>query len=415
MNRMMGLCVSVALLSVSAIALVPQAGTASTGRAGDLATLRTALDEAEQAAQQARERSADLEEQAREQNRSAEKAQSEAAALAAEIQEAEAGAALAEARLRLIREERRQIDLDLAQKRQPLVKLAAALQRMTGQPKLLSVLQPGSLRETVYVRAVLDSTIPVIRQRTAGLRASLDRSRTLAAEASRTRNTLKESRQVMDTKRRELLALSTAQRQASTQSRDAARREAYNAQNLASEARSLDDLVGQLDRQGKVRTRLAALPGPRPRPGTGGSSNPALTVESGPSLSTVARTGPPSGYRLPVQGRVSSGFAEKALSGLRGSGIVLVPRRSAQVVAPAAGRVAFAGPYEGYDTIVIIEHARGWTSLVTGLAQTDVRVGDDVIANTPLGRAADSDPAIGLELRQDGEPVNPLTVAFERR
>ena len=412
MKRMIGSLAAAALFGLGMIGFTAEPGSAGTGQSADLSALRTAFDQARQAARTARERSAELEVRAREQTRQADKAQSQAAALAAEIQEAEAGADVAEAKLRLIREERRQIDRQLAEKREPLVKLAAALQRMTGQPTLLSVLQPGTLRETVYVRAVLDSTLPLIRQRTQGLRASLDRSRTLAVDASRTRNALRESRQVMDAKRRELLALSLAQRRASAQSRDAARREAYTAQNLASEARSLDDLVGRLDRQGKVRVRLAGLPGPRPRPGSGVSAGEPRPTGSGPTLGTVARTGPPEGYRLPVRGRVRSGFAEKAASGLRGSGIVLAPRRSAQVVAPAAGRVAFAGPYEGYDTIVIIEHPRGWTSLVTGLARADVSVGQEVIANAPLGRAADSDPAIGLELRRDGKPVNPLSVAL---
>ena len=80
----------------------------------------------------------------------------------------------------------------------------------------------------------------------------------------------------------------------------------------------------------------------------------------------------------------------------------------AQVVAPAAGRVAFAGPYRGYGRIVIIEHPGGWTSLVTGLARTDVAVGEQVVGGGPLGIAAQASPEITLELRRDGEAVNPL-------
>ena len=38
------------------------------------------------------------------------------------------------------------------------------------------------------------------------------------------------------------------------------------------------------------------------------------------------------------------------------------------MVAPAAGRIAYAGPFRGYGTIVIIDHGGGWTSLISGLA-----------------------------------------------
>ena len=88
--------------------------------------------------------------------------------------------------------------------------------------------------------------------------------------------------------------------------------------------------------------------------------------------------------------------------------MTLAPRPGAQVVAPAAGRVVFAGPYRGYGRIVIIEHAGGWTSLVTGLARTDVLVGETLVAGAPLGIAAQTDPQVTVELRGDAGPVNPL-------
>ena len=42
----------------------------------------------------------------------------------------------------------------------------------------------------------------------------------------------------------------------------------------------------------------------------------------------------------------------------------------------------FAGAYRGYGRIVIIEHANGWTSLVTGLGNLVARVGQDVVAGS---------------------------------
>ena len=57
---------------------------------------------------------------------------------------------------------------------------------------------------------------------------------------------------------------------------------------------------------------------------------------------------------------------------------------------------------------MIIEHPGGWTSLVTGLSRIDAEVGDEVIAGAPLGIADSEEPNIGIELRREGEPVNPL-------
>ena len=74
-------------------------------------------------------------------------------------------------------------------------------------------------------------------------------------------------------------------------------------------------------------------------------------------------------------------------------GVTLAPRANAQVVAPAAGRVAFSVPYRGYGQIVIIEHAGGWSSLVTGLARSDVSVGEQLVDGAPIGVAG---PGSGL-------------------
>jgi septal ring factor EnvC (AmiA/AmiB activator) len=115
----------------------------------------------------------------------------------------------------------------------------------------------------------------------------------------------------------------------------------------------------------------------------------------------------PKPYLLPVTGRTVAGFDGSGTAGAS-RGLTLAPRPGAQVVAPGAGRIAYAGPYRGYGRIVIIEHPGGWTSLITGLARTDVAVGDALVAGAPLGIAAQATPAITLELRHGAETVNPL-------
>jgi septal ring factor EnvC (AmiA/AmiB activator) len=109
-----------------------------------------------------------------------------------------------------------------------------------------------------------------------------------------------------------------------------------------------------------------------------------------------------------VQGRTLIGFGARRESGLPSTGLTLAPAAAAQVVAPARGRIAFAGAYRGFGRIVIVEHAGGWTSLVTGLERVDVAVGDTVIGGSPVGRAIGSANPVTIELRRDGKPVNPL-------
>jgi septal ring factor EnvC (AmiA/AmiB activator) len=175
---------------------------------------------------------------------------------------------------------------------------------------------------------------------------------------------------------------------------------------LAAEARDLDGLVAELDRAADLRQRLAELPGPLLRPARPEDTRPVTDLASGPAVETAAA--PPSPYLLPVTGRTSAGFGSTLESGAASRGVSLVPRAGAQVVAPAEGRVAFAGPYRGYGRIVIIEHPGDWISLVTGLARADVAVGDELVAGAPLGIAGAADPEVTLELRHGGESVNPL-------
>jgi septal ring factor EnvC (AmiA/AmiB activator) len=154
-----------------------------------------------------------------------------------------------------------------------------------------------------------------------------------------------------------------------------------------------------------LRERLAVLPGPLLRPDQ--PEHAALASPLGASAEAASEDGPPAPYLLPVTGRTIAGFGSPQGAGTS-QGVTLAPRGGAQVVAPAAGRVAFAGPYRGYGRIVIIEHAGGWTSLVTGLARADVSVGEQLVSGAPLGVAGPANPSITLELRRSGEPVNPL-------
>ena len=375
-------------------------GVASAGDA------REALARAREQGRTAAARAEKLEAEAASARDAAARTARESAALAARIQQSEARIAAAEARLALLGRERALLRGRLAERQQPVVRLTGALQQFARRPVAVSVLRPGSLKEAVYLRAMLASTIPEVSARTADLRAEIERGRALEREARQAAGVMRAGESELEERRQELAALETRQRLASRDKTGAAARESDRALALAEEARSLDALVGRLEDAGSLREELAALPGPRLRPRQPELAEASAPATASPSPESASVSVP--GYQFPVSGPITTGFGA-VRGGVRSDGLTFSARDRAQVVAPGPGRIAFAGPYRGYDRIVIIEHAGGFTSLVTGLLTLYVETGEEVVAGAPLGLAGTGAGNVTLELRKGGETVNPLS------
>lgn len=363
-----------------------------------------ALAEAQAQGDAARKRAETLEANAASASMQADKTAQEAAAVAARIQQGEAAIAVNEAQIALIERQRIDLRARLAQRQRPVVQLTAALQRLSRRPPVLSLLRPGSLREAVYLRAVLETMLPEVQRRTAGLRAEIDRGRALQAQARQASDALRASERDLTQRRQSLAALESQQRITSREASGVADREAERALALAEQARDLTGLIGDLAKAGALRSQLAALPGPVLRP----AQPQAAQTPADLAASASAPVGAPAGYMLPLAGRLVAGFGDSVPGRPASRGVSLAVRGGAQAVAPAAGRVVFAGPYQGYGLIVILEHPGGWTSLVTGLAALDARVGQQLVGGAPLGSAGPGRPVVTIELRQAGQPVNPL-------
>ena len=356
-------------------------GTSSAEEAQALALAkREAREAAARAAQLERERDAATGEAA--------KARAAAAAVAAKIQEAEADLTAAETRVRIVEGLRAQQRARLALRQGPVVRLTAALQTMARRPPALAMIQPGSIDDVVHVRSLLASTLPVIRARTAGLREEIRAGDALRKQADTARAALAEGQQELKKQRVALSRLEQRQRARSQELASSALIESDRALSLSEEARDLTELMGTREYQAQVRQRLAALPGPSLRPGT---------------RPQPPRSPPP--YILPVEGRLITGTGEISDAGVHARGLTFETAPGAEVVAPRAGRVVYAGRFRGYGDIVIIEHGGGWTSVITDLASATVIVGANVRAGEAIGLASERSPRVTVELRRNGTAV----------
>ncbi|WP_176592137.1 peptidoglycan DD-metalloendopeptidase family protein [Sphingobium sp. EM0848] len=375
-------------------------GTAGTSLSEEQSALRTARRQSEEA----RERSERLEQQAAAARDEAEQARRRAAAMAARIQQAEADIQAAQARIAIIARLQRAQAARLAARQEPVVRLTAALQMMAQRPLALALVQPGSLSDAIHMRAVLGQVLPVIRERTAGLRAELDRSRALRATAEQAANSLTQSQTDLKQRQTALQTLEAQKRLAAQDYRANADLESDRALALGERARDIVDLMDKLEEAGDLRDRLAALSGPILRPARPDQARAPVPEQArGPSAA------PP--YRLPVVGQLVTGMGEVSESGIRSRGLTIATRPNALAVAPTGGRIVFAGPYRGYGQIVIIDHGGGWTTLITGLLRLRTAVGDSVRQGDPIGNSGPGRSSITVELRRNGRPVDIVPLA----
>ena len=360
---------------------------------------RAQLNAASKAAKDAEARAQQLQRAAVNERDEARRARAREAAIAASIQAAEAEIVAARARIAIVDRMLGQQRTRHAERQGPIARLMAALQSLARRPAVLGLVQPGSTADIVHVRAVLGAVTPAMRARTADIRAEIARTRRLRDGAQLAAKSLADSRARLQNDRLALVRAEGEHRLKSVGYRREAMFESDRALALGEQARDLVDLMDTMGEAAETRAALEALPGPLPRPVEG----EAATPETAP---VAKRSGPPP-YRLPVSGTVVTGLGELSDTGVRARGLTLATWPGAQVVAPTAGRVIYAGRFRRYGNIVILDHGGGWTSLVAGLDAVMVKVGDTLIQGAPLGRAPQGEaPRITVELRRQGRPVD---------
>lgn len=353
-----------------------------------LAVERERLKLARAEAMQANARAADLARQAARERGAVAKAQAEEAAVGARIDRAAANVTAAQAQVAITEELLARQRAALGERQRPVAKLVAALSSLARRPVAAAIVQPGSVTDLVHVRAVLGRTLPAIRRNTADLRGALAQSRRLRAAAAEAASGLEQSRRLLVAERQALAAVRAKHASAAVQLNRDALAQSDRAIALGEEARDIVDRMSAFGETQATLEELAALPGP-----------PRAIV------APVTRDAP---YRLPIDGRLVTGFGELSDNGVRSRGLTFAVARGATVRAPAAGQVLLSRSFRDYGGIVIIDHGNGWNTLVTGLGATAVARGAQVSAGDPLGRAPldAAEPRITVELRRQGRPID---------
>ena len=373
------------------LAALPMLAAASAPVPPAAETADAALARAQAEAREAAKRLAELEAAAAKAGDEAARLRAEQAAAAAAIDQAEARISESDAALRLARVQVALAEQRLARRRAPLAALLAGLATMGRQPPLLALADQDSIDEMVRVKALLDTTMPVIEQRTAALKNDVAERQRLASAADTARVELGKRHGELAERQRRFAELED---QAATRAERLAGEAFVGGDRVLASGETLE-LAGSKASQRRAALRnaasLAALDFAPARPMRGDSALPRVDF----------------GYSLPVEAPLSDGLGSVSRAGIASRGLTFATSRGARVIAPADGRIMFAAPFREQDGVVIIDHQGGWTSLLLGVA-SDKPKGTRVRRGEFLGRALGP---IEVELRRNGRAVSPALIA----
>lgn len=330
-----------------------------------------------------------------------------------------------EAALSTLEAQLQSLGVDEAQKRAVIARnhaqeaeLLAALARLARNPPEVLALGPLTPEDAVRTGILLGGTVPRLQSEARSLSLELGELHRLRQEIESKKLAVELERHGLDSDQRrldDLIQRKTALRDQAVQGAEDSKQRLAK---LSAEAGDLHDLIQKLEAERKAKeaarqAQVAAIPRPdatvRPETVT---APPPVTGDHGRPRAVRPFDKARGAMVYPVSGTLALRYGELDEFGVSSKGLTLITRADAVVVAPFDGQVEFAGPFKGYGQILIIQHGDGYHSLLAGLDRIDGAVGDWVVAGEPVGAmgsgSGEPQPRLYLELRHNGQPINPL-------
>ena len=338
---------------------------------------------------------------------------------AAQLRHAETSTAEIAARMDALAAQRRQAQASLdapAETMQPLLPL---IERLSLFPAETLLAIPAPPEETLRGVLVLRGLAAQLGQEAVALRreqARLDAAtHAMQAEAPKLAAAEMEQQSQSAALDRQIALARAQQKQAEGEATEASQRAA----TAASRAETLRAMLGELDAQRRAEASRAsddavAAAHQKHAGEAAAARQRQAALERPAGAGTMAVIAQPRGQlTAPVAGKIIRSWGEPTEGG-PATGISYHAPPSARVVAPCGGRVVFAATFRSYGLLLIVDCGGGYHAVLAGFDRLDAKVGQQVAAGEPVGvmpawepGASGNRPALYVELRHDGQPINP--------
>ena len=299
-----------------------------------------------------------------------------------------------------------------------LIETLAALQNLALRPSEAVLVQPLSPVEVMRSSSLLRGSVHALESRASSIRQSIEDISNQKKQIAARLQDLEKDNKILAQQQEDMKKLSqqksTMYSQISSKSEEAKKK----ADMLASQAHNLRDLLEKLEKQKEIARRQMAEKARLAREQAADKmrkENHGLEVSYEAENNVTVPETPVTGFskakgRLsrPARGPLVTAFHSELSKGVVSNGIDIKTAAKAQVIAPFDGTVIYAGPFKNFANLVIIDHGEGYTSLLSGLGETDTEVGQSLLAGEPVGTMpADTNSKLHMEIRKNNHPVDP--------
>jgi septal ring factor EnvC (AmiA/AmiB activator) len=333
-----------------------------------------------------------------------------------------------QARLEKLGEDQKRVRASLATRRGLLAEVLAALERMGRNPPPALLVTPDDALSSVRSAILLGAVVPGIRGETDKLAADLKALVTLRDQIAEERQrTIATMAKAMEEERRMKRITEENDRLGQIKSAEL-ENERKRAAELAGRATSLENLISSLERDiASAREAALAAKAEEARRSKLSPEEQArakdLAENALPDKNRIVPAFPFSDLKarldLPVAGDVLRNYGDDDGTGHPAQGMTVASGSGLVVTAPADGWIVFAGPFRSYGQMIIMNAGDGYHIVLSGMETVSARQGQFVVAGEPLGQMGDKRiasaaavnletdrPALYIEFRKDGKPVD---------
>ena len=324
--------------------------------------------------------------------------------LASQIQEREALIGGSEKRLKRLKHEETAMRAMLRARRNSLGDLLAGLQRLERNPPPPLVTKPGDTVAALRGAMLFGAIVPELKTQTSQLARDLARLEDVHSRITHEKTDLEQNLSSLQQSRRDMSELLKRKRRLISATGTRLEEAKMRSAKLAEKAKSLNQLVTAVARE---KARMAALDANRTK------LEEQQLQEEKQRLAAI-RKAPPMVFSkargqigYPALGTRIADFGDPDGFGGRTKGVSIATRQAAQIIAPADGKIEFAGTFRSYGELLILDAGEGYHVLMAGLEKVLVQPGQVVRAGEPVGQMGNK-PARGTLIGNQLETVKPI-------